>query len=161
MRFRIGAAAGLLAVALAAQPSAQPAAQRNGNCLPARDLPQKTFQRVDGLDLKFAFVWVDDIQSNFVGGYDPFDLFVVVGRVYSPFEMASGKLERGAFERLSRPGRNLERFGPLTVPASFPPRQPPTLRFTSGSGRYQVRAIGVKPARFGGEDLVTIQVCRD
>lgn len=157
MTFRMGVAAGLMALALAAQPSAQ----RTGNCLAARDLPQKTFLRLDGLDLKFAFVWVDDIQSKFVGGYDPFDLFVVVGRVYSPFEMSSGKLERGAFERLSRPGRNLERFGPLTVPASFAPREPPTLRFTSGSDRYQVRAIGVKPARFGGDDVVTIQVCRE
>ena len=157
MTFRIGVAAGLIAMTLAAQPSAR----RKATCLPARDLPQKTFMRLDGLDLKFTYVWVDDIQSKFVGGYDPFDLFVVVGRVYSPFEMSSGKLERGAFERLSRPGRNLERFGPLTVPASFPPREPPTLRFTSGSGRYQVRTIGVKPARFGGDDIVTIQVCRD
>jgi hypothetical protein len=130
-------------------------------CLPARDLPQKSFARIDGLGLKFAFVWVDDIQSRFVGGYDPFDVFVVTGKIYSPFEMATGKLERGAFDRLTKPGRNIDRFGPVSVPTTFPKGQPPTLRFATASGKYQVRLMAVKPARFGGDDVMTFQVCRE
>ena len=86
---------------------------------------------------------------------------MVTGKLYSPFEMPAGKLERPAFERLSKPGRGMERFGPFNVPASFPANTPPTLRFTSDSKNYQVRVIAVKPARFGGEDNVTLQVCRE
>jgi hypothetical protein len=136
------------------------APQGRDECLPARDLAQKSFARLDGLGVKFAFVWVDDIRSKFVGGYDPFDVFVVTGRIYSPFEMATGKLERPAFERLSRPGRNIERFGPLSVPSSFPRGRPPALRFTSGGAAYELRVRAVQPARFGGEGVVTYQVCK-
>ena len=136
------------------------APQGRDECLPVRDLAQKSFARLDGLGVKFAFVWVDDIQSKFVGGYDPFDVFVVTGRIYSPFEMSSGKLERPAFERLSRPSRNIERFGPPSVPSSFPRDRPPALRFTSGGAAYELRVSAVQPARFGGEGVVTYQVCR-
>jgi len=146
----------VMTTALTVQPPS-----RRAECLPARDLSQKSFVRIDGLGLKFAFVWVDDIQSKLVGGYDPFDVFVVTGKIYSPFEMATGKLERDAFERLTKPGRNIDRFGPLTVPSAFPRGQAPTLRFATASGKYQVRLTAVKPARFGGEDLVTYQVCRE
>jgi hypothetical protein len=149
-------AAALLMAALVVQPPAQSA----GDCLPVMDVPQKSFARVEGLGLKFAFVWIDDIGTTLVGGYDPFDLFVVTGRIYSPFEMPTGRLERAAFERLSTPSRNIERFGPLRVPPSFSPRQPPTLRFVYGSSRYQVRMMAVKPSRFG-DDRVTLQVCRE
>ena len=146
----------VMSASLAVEPSSGRA-----ECLPARDLAQKSFDRIDGLGLKFAFVWVDDIQSKLVGGYDPFDVFVVTGKLFSPFEMPTGKLERGAFERLTKPGRNIERFGPFRVPATFPKGQPPTLGFTTASGKYQVRMMAVKPARFGGEDLMTYQVCRE
>jgi hypothetical protein len=161
MTLRATVAAGLLAMALAVPGSSQQAVQQRSTCLPARDLAQKMFLRLDGFDLKFTFVWVDDIRSKFVGGYYPFEVYVVTGRVYTPFEMQSGKLERAAFQRLSRPSRNIERFGPLTVPPQFSPSQPPALNFVSGTARYQVRVVGVKPSRFGGEDTVTIQVCRE
>jgi hypothetical protein len=149
-------AAALLMAALAVQPPAQP----GGDCLPVMDLAQKSFARVEGLGLKFTFVWIDDIGTTLVGGYDPFDMFVVTGRIYSPFEMPNGRLERAAFERLSAPSRNIERFGPLRVPASFSRQRPPTLRFVYGGSRYQVRTIAVKPSRFG-DDQVAIQVCRE
>jgi hypothetical protein len=156
MMFKLAVSAVL---ALTVAPFPQSASSRV-DCLPARDLAQKSFARIDGLGLRFTFVWVDDIQSKLVGGYDPFDLFVVAGKLYSPFEMSSGKLERSAFERLSG-GKGIDRFGPFKVPASFAANQPPTFPFTSESKKYQLRATAVKPARFGGEDLVTIQVCRE
>ena len=134
------------AVVLAATALAGVELQRSRDeCLPPRDLAQKSFARIDGLDVKFAFVWVDDIQSKFVGGYDPFDVFVVTGRIYSPFEMASGKLERPAFERLSRPSRNIERFGPFP-PAALPRDRPAAFRFDSGGAPYELRVTAVRPA---------------
>jgi hypothetical protein len=148
------------ALAMTAAVAAQVPARRS-NCLPPADLTQKSFVRIDGLGLKNTFVWVDDIQSKFVGGYDPFDVFVVTGKLYSPFEMSAGKLERSAFDRLSRPNKNIDRFGPFRVPASFAPAQPPTFRFSVDSKPYTLRTPTVKPARFGGEDIVTIQVCRE
>lgn len=149
--------AGVVAVTLL---SGVLAPQGRDECLPARDLAQKSFARIDGLGVKFAFVWIDDIRSKFVGGYDPFDLFVVTGRIYSPFEMATGKLERPAFERLSRPSRNIERFGPFTVPSGFPRDRPPAFRFTSGGADYVLRVVSVQPARFGGEGVMSYQVCK-
>jgi hypothetical protein len=152
-----GLSAAAILVALFA---VQAPTSRGSDCLRTMDLAQKSFARVDGLGLKFTFVWIDDIPTTLVGGYEPFDIFVVTGRIYSPFEMSTGRLERSAFERLSAPSRNIQRFGPFKVPASFPAPQPPTFRFTYGADRYVVRTIAVKPSRFG-EDLVTIQVCRD
>lgn len=149
------------AVVLAATALAGVELQRSRDeCMPPRDLAQKSFARIDGLDLKFAFVWADDIQSKFVGGYDPFDVFVVTGRIYSPFEMSSGKLERPAFERLSRPSRNIERFGPFSVPTALPRDRPAAFGFESGGARYELRVTAVRPARFGGEGVMTYQVCR-
>jgi hypothetical protein len=157
MKFPLIVAATMM---MAVVPAAQTPARRL-NCLAAIDLPQKSFVRVDGLGLRNTYIWVDDIQAKFVGGYDPFDLFIVTGKLYSPFEMSAGKLERPAFDRLSRPNRNIDRFGPFRVPASFSSSQPPSFRFTVDSKAYQLRTPVVKPARFGGEDIVTIQVCRE
>ena len=136
-------------------------AGRRPNCLAPIDLAQKSFARIDGLGLRNTFIWVDDIQSKFVGGYDPFDVFVVTGKLYSPFQMPTGKLERRAFERLSQPDKSISRFGPFRVPASFSQSQPPTFRFTVDSKPYQLRTPAVKPGRFGGEGMVTIQLCRE
>ena len=58
------------AVALTAALTGQSASSR-AECLPSRDLAQKSFARIDGLGLKYTFVWVDDIQSKLVGGYNP------------------------------------------------------------------------------------------
>jgi hypothetical protein len=156
MIFQSGIAVVLLATALAAQPRGP----RDSECLPAKNLPQKSFMRVDGLGLRFTFVWIDEIRSRFMGGYEPFDMYVVTGRVYSPFEMATGKLERPAFERLSAPSRNIQRFGPFSVPGTIAAERPPMLPFTYGAQRYQLRTIAVNASRFE-DDSVTIQICRE
>jgi hypothetical protein len=141
-----------------------PAAQspsRRVSCQNEMNVAQKSFARIDGPGLKFTYVWVDAIQSKLVGGYDPFDVFIVTGKLYSPFEMRTGTLDRAAFERLSKPGRNIERFGPFRVPASISSSQPAVFRFSVDSKPYQLRTTGVKVSRFGGESGATIQACRE
>jgi hypothetical protein len=156
MFIRLGA--GTIAILLAASAGAAPQ-PRGSDCLASLELPQKSFRRLDGLGLKFAFAWVDDIESKVLGGYSPFDLFIVTGRIFSPFELPRGTLERAAFERLSAPNQNIERTGPLRVPNSFSPAQPPALRFNNAGATYQLRVLAVKASRMG-DDAVTIQVCR-
>jgi hypothetical protein len=131
------------------------------NCLNEMMVPQKSFARIDGPGLKFTYVWVDAIQSKLVGGYDPFDVFIVTGKLFTPFEMATGTLDRAAFERLSKPSRNIERFGPFRIPAGISPNSPPAFRFSVDSKPRQLRATAVKLARFGGQSQVAIQVCRE
>jgi hypothetical protein len=150
-----------LVIALMLMAPAGQAPSRRVSCLNEVDVPQNSFARIDGPGLKFTYVWVDAIQSKLVGGYDPFEVFVITGKLYSPFEMATGTLDRAAFERLSRPSRNIERFGPFRVPVSISSNQPPVFRFSADSRPFQLRTTGVKVSRFGGQSVATIQVCRE
>jgi hypothetical protein len=152
-------AALVIAVMLLAPAAQSPS--RRVSCQKEMDVAQKSFARIEGPDLRFTYVWVDTIQSKLVGGYDPFDVFIVRGKLYSPFEMSTGTLDRAAFERLSRPGRNIERFGPFRVPASISSNQPAVFRFSVDSKPYQLRTTGVRVSRFGGQSVATIQACRE
>lgn len=110
-----------------------------------------------------AFAWVDNIDSRFFGGYAPFDIYVLVGRIYPPFSTTTGRFPRDAFMRLSdsKADLNNARTGPLRVPSTFRGDNRPTLAFSVGKSRFLLRVVRVQTDRGGDNERVNVQVCRE
>jgi hypothetical protein len=110
-----------------------------------------------------AFAWVDNIDSQFFGGYAPFDIYVLVGRIYPPFSTTAGRLTRDAFMRLSdsKADLNNDRTGPLRVPSKFGRDNRLTPAFSIGKSRFFLRVVRVQTDRGGDNERVTVQVCRE
>jgi hypothetical protein len=144
-----------LVALLAALPSSVHAGQSGGACSPPLRVQNKSFQQL-GPPSKFAYVWVDDIGSKLFGGFDPFDIFVVTGTAYSPFQAVRGPMERGALMKLTS-NYNARRSEPLRVtPQNVPNARLP---FTDLNGRFYLKVLQVEPSTLG-KDVVTVQLCR-
>jgi hypothetical protein len=156
--------AGTAALVLAATPvSAQ-------TCDPGTfDVLNKTFQRLSApakpwnASLANAFVWVDNINSRIFGGYEPFDVYILVGRIYPPFSSNNGRLTRDAFLRLSDAKKDLNnnRTGPIRVPATFTGEQRLAPAFAIGKGRFFLRAVRMQLQRMGDNERIVLRVCQE
>jgi hypothetical protein len=125
-------------------------------------VPNSSFQKLSSGDearnkaLGNAYVWIDDIHSKLVGGWRPFEMYVVVGHIYPPFSRPNGKLQRDAFLRLMDPKDvNNEVIGPLTVQ---PPEQGLQISFKVGNLSYSVQVQQVNPVMIGN-DTVDLLLC--
>ena len=150
--------AGLVAVVVLAGcvvgTAAQPAARLAETCGNPFRVGQKTFQR---LDARNAYVWVDDIQSNFRGGYAPFQIAVVVGSAYPPFRADTGRLERSAFDKLIGGAYGMTRTNGTVSEAAM--KTGAAVSFTSSRQRFVLRVVSVHTSA-GGEDAVMLKLCR-
>ena len=114
-------------------------------------------------ELANGFVWVDNIESRFfLGGYDPFEIYIVVGGTYPVFSGTSGRLEREDFLKLTDQKRyaNNKRTGPLLVPAQWPGELSP-LKFSAGNRQFLIRVTSVIAERFGNNDQVELKLCQE
>ena len=123
----------------------------------------KTYQRLSSSDtlsdalLQNAYLWVDDIESKILGGWNPFKIYVVVGRIYPPFGSPTGKLARNDFERLiTRDNVNNELFGPLQVPSQW--QTTPKLTFKVGQSEFYLEVVQVQSVLVG-DDSVEFRLC--
>jgi hypothetical protein len=114
---------------------------------------QKSFQR---LEARNAYVWVDDIKSNF-NRYAPFQIAVVVGTAGPPFRAAAGRLERAAFDKLMAGAYGVTRKEGTVSEATV--KSGAAVSFTSAKQAFVLRVVSVHPSR-GGEDAVTLKLCR-
>jgi hypothetical protein len=133
------------------------------------DVLNKTFQRLStpakpwNAALVNAYVWADNIDSKFFGGYEPFDVYVIAGRIYPPFSSNTGRLTRDAFLRLSDSKKDLnnDRTGPIRVPSALKGEQRLLPAFGIGKSRFFLRAVKVQLQRMGDNERVTLRVCQE
>jgi hypothetical protein len=133
------------------------------------DVQNKTYQRLSttpqpwNAALTNAYVWVDNIDSKLFGGYDPFDVYVLVGRIYPPFSTNIGKLSSGGFLRLSDPKKdvNNDLTGPLRVPAALKGELKLAPTFSVGKSRFSLRAVRVTLQRVGDNERIELRVCQE
>jgi hypothetical protein len=103
---------------------------------------------------RHAAVWVDNIPSKLLGGFKPFQVYVIVGNLFPPFPDADGTLRREEFERAVF-SRDTRREGPLVVDSSLST----TLTFTSNNRQFTLKPVAVHSVVIG-QDAVTFRVCR-
>lgn len=150
---RFGAATALaLLLATATLPlSAQAPA---GSCGAPFQVAQNSFRR---LSPRNAFVWVDGIQSGFTGGYSPFQVVVVVGSAYPPFNADQGRLDANGFARLMKGAYGVSRANATVSPAAV--KTGLGVPFTAAQQRHVLRVVSVQ-ASMSGNNAVTVMLCR-
>jgi hypothetical protein len=137
----------------------QPAAARRGaapvapGCGTPFVMPDESFRALDGV--RDASLWVDDIDAGLFGGFGPFEIYVVTGRLYAPFQLRQGKLGRDNFRRYTANNYNTLRQGPLTLSSQ---RSRGDLAFTQDDRRFRLKITGIQPSTFD-RDTITAQLC--
>jgi hypothetical protein len=116
-------------------------------------MPNASFRALEGV--RDASVWVDDIDSGLLGGFEPFAVYVVTGKLYAPFQLKEGKLGRDNFRKYTASNYNTQLQGPLTISADRPSGQ---LGFVQDDRRFTLKVTSVQPSTFD-RDTVTIQLC--
>jgi hypothetical protein len=116
-------------------------------------MPNATFRALEGV--RDASVWVDDIDSGLLGGFEPFAVYVVTGKLYAPFQLKQGKLGRDNFRKYTANNYNTQPQGPLTISAGQPTGQ---LVFVQDDRRFTLKVTSVQPATFD-RDTITLQLC--
>jgi hypothetical protein len=116
-------------------------------------MPDESFRVLD--DVRNAGLWVDDIDSGLLGGFDPFEIYVVTGRLYAPFQLRQGKLKRASFRTYTANNYNTVPQGPLTLSAQRPRGEMP---FAQGDRRFTLKVIGIQPSTLN-RDTITVQLC--
>jgi hypothetical protein len=135
---------------------AKPAIQKIApGCAPAVTMLEQSFQALAGGGLRDAVVWVDDVDSGWRGSFRPFNVYVVTGKVYPPFQLKQGQLGRDAFAKLTNDSYNMERAGPLVI---TPEARAGSLRFMQDGRGFTLKVLGVKESTFA-RDSVTVQLC--
>ena len=133
-----------------------PANRTSGpGCTPPFTVPDESFKTLTGDGLRDAAIWVDDIDSGVFGGFEPFEVYVVTGRLYAPFQLAQGKLGKDNFRKYTKGNYNTMSQGPLVVTQERPVGQ---LGFVQDDRRFSLRVTGVKPSTWD-RDAITVQLC--
>ena len=122
-------------------------------CRPAFTMPNSAFHALDGV--RDASVWVDDIDSSVLGGFQPFEVYVVTGKLYAPFQLKQGKLVRENFRKYTANNYNTQLQGPLRIVDTHPRGQ---LAFVQDDRRFTLKVTSVEPSSFD-RDTITIQLC--
>lgn len=149
-------AAGVLCATVRVEPASQASPYPKPPCSDVRVMEQ-SFQQLPNPS-RNAYVWVDDIDSRILGGYHPFQVYVLMGGTYSPFQAKSGRLDRATFERLSKSTYNGTVIGPLTVTADSVQAGKAVLKFTSGGYTCVLKILSVTSRLFNG-DALQLQMC--
>jgi hypothetical protein len=145
----------------AAVPAAQAAQKATAGktsgpgCTPPFTVPDQSFRTLTGGGLRDAAIWVDDIDSGVFGGFEPFEVYVVTGRLYAPFQLAQGKLGRDNFRKYTKGNYNTMSQGPLVLTQQRPVGQ---LGFVQDERRFSLRVTGVQPSAWD-RDAITAQLC--
>ena len=84
---------------------------RASGCGDAFTMPDASFRALEGV--RDASVWVDEIDSGLLGGFEPFAVYVVTGKLYAPFQLKQGKLGRDNFRKYTASNYNTQPQGPL------------------------------------------------
>lgn len=150
-RFGAVTALALLLATVAVPLSAQ---APGGSCGAPFRVVQSSFQR---LSARNAFVWVDGIQSGFTGGYSPFQIVVVVGSAYPPFNADQGRLDANGFARLMKSAYGVTRANATVSPAAV--KTGLAVPFTAAQQKHILRVVSVQ-ASMSGDSAVTAMVCR-
>ena len=116
-------------------------------------MPDASFRTLAGV--RDASVWVDDIDSGLFGGFEAFEIYVVTGRLYAPFQLPQGKLGRANFRKYTANNYNTQPQGPLTLTPAQPKGQ---LGFVQDDRRFTLKVTGVQPSTLD-RDSVTLQLC--
>ena len=116
-------------------------------------MPNASFRALEGV--RDASVWVDDIDSGLLGGFEPFAVYVVTGKLYAPFQLKEGKLGRDNFRKYTAKNYNTQLQGPLTISATRPRGQ---LGFVQDDRRFTLKVTSVQPSTFD-RDTITLQLC--
>jgi hypothetical protein len=103
---------------------------------------------------KFAYVWVGEIRPGGYGSYNPFEVQVIVGRTFPPFQAPSGMLDRASLDRVVGAAYNTTR-SPLTVTADAVGASRAQVQFTSGDRPFTLKVVSVN-AKAPSAD---VQVC--
>jgi len=139
--------------AVRVQPKAAAKAAVASGCGAAFTMPNASFHTLDGV--RDASVWVDDIDSGLLGGFEPFEVYVVTGKLYAPFQLKAGKLGRENFRKYTSNNYNTQPQGPLTIADSHPKGQ---LAFLQDDRRFVLKVTSVQPSAFD-RDTITVQLC--
>ena len=134
-----------------APPSAK-AAMASG-CGAPFTMPDASFRALEGV--RDASVWVDDIDSGLLSGFQPFAVYVVTGKLYAPFQLKEGKLGHDNFRKYTANNYNTQPQGPLTIIETQPRGQ---LVFVQDDRRFTLKVTSVQPSTFD-RDTVTMQLC--
>ena len=135
------------------KPDAGKAKPAASGCGAAFTMPAASFRTLEGV--RDASVWADDIDSSLLGGFKPFEVYVVTGKLYAPFQLKEGKLGRDNFRKYTEKNYNTQTQGPLTIADSHPRGQ---LAFVQDDRRYVLKVTSVQPSTFD-KDTITIQLC--
>ena len=122
-------------------------------CGAAFTMPDASFRALEGV--RDASVWVDDIDSGLLSGFEPFEVYVVTGKLYAPFQLKEGKLGRDNFRKYTAKNYNTQPQGPLRIVDSHPKGQ---LAFVQDDRRFLLKVSSVQPSTFD-RDTITIQLC--
>jgi hypothetical protein len=126
---------------------------RGPGCGESFAMPDASFRALEGV--RDASVWVDEIDSGLLGGFEPFAVYVVTGKLYAPFQLKQGKLGRDNFRKYTANNYNTQPHGPLTIADTQPTGQ---LGFVQDGRRFTLKVTGVQPSTFD-RDTVTLQLC--
>jgi hypothetical protein len=143
------------APALKAEQKTAPAVKGAGasGCGPAFTMSDASFRALEGV--RDASVWIDDIDSGLLSGFEPFDVYVVTGKLYAPFQLKEGKLGRDNFRKYTANNYNTQAQGPLRIVDTHPKGQ---LAFVQDDRRFMLKVTSVQPSTFD-RDTVTLQLC--
>ena len=116
-------------------------------------MPDGSFRILDGV--RGVSRWVDDIDSGLFGGFDAFDVYVVTGKRYAPFQLQQGKLGRDNFRKYTANNYNTVKQGPLAISSA---RTRGELAFTQDGRAYTLKVARVQPSTLD-RDTITVQLC--
>jgi hypothetical protein len=137
----------------AAKAAAASRAARPPGCGPSFVMPDESFRMLD--DVRDASLWVDDIDSGLLGGFAAFDVYVVTGKLYAPFQLKHGKLGRDNFRKYTANNYNTVKQGPLAISSARPRGD---LAFTQDGRAFTLRVKSVQPSTFD-RDTITVELC--
>jgi hypothetical protein len=116
-------------------------------------MPDASFRTLEGV--RDASIWVDDIDSGLLSGFEPFEVYVVTGKLYAPFQLREGKLGRDNFRKYTANNYNTQPQGPLRIVDTHPKGQ---LAFVQDDRRFTLKVTSVQPSTFN-RDTITLQLC--
>jgi hypothetical protein len=147
----------LLGVLLAVNAAAQGRSQAECGAPIEREhtVCQRCYEQFDSQEFnKRVYVYVPDIKSKLLGGFDPFDLWIVEGIYGPPFLDYGGVFQQDKFEQLKNTGNVIATRIPVDKNA-LGKAQP----FKVGKSAFRIEPVRVETS-YGGTDRVTLKICR-
>ena len=116
---------------------------------------QRCYEQFDSQEFnKRVYVYVPDIKSKLLGGFDPFDMWIVEGIYGPPFLDYGGVFQQDKFEQLKNTGNVIATRIPVDKNALGKAQS-----FKVGKNAFRIEPIRVETS-YGGTDRVTLRICR-